>query len=469
MVLRWMANRSAMLESGQTLGNLHPPALWKQNLPRGGGFGLAWLMAGLALAASASAQTLRLGTLDLAVVGTASLSYDSNVDGLAELEEKPGYQRSDVYWMAGLAVNSQPVAMRPSTTLGLSASVAYQDYFVRNDLDSETYNLAVNFQTTHPRLTLGGMARAVYSVDSSEHEYVPGGATRDPLLTHQGTLFANWNYRILRLEAKTGFTRERHDYEEFWAGDKDESTFVASAFLDLFSWGSLYYTWERTITTLLLADQETDEVTETFGITGAVPLELLRRPKITYSLGVSREQKTTDDQTDDTDWEFVHTVTVQDEFQISKTVRLSATASWVNDVGPDEEEVTFQYSINLVQQLGPRAEHSLNFTQEPRPTFGSTTDTETTTYGYRLAIRDLVFQNLSFALGLTYQEDKPLEVEDAVTEETTTLTLGLNHTRQLTQKLDRILSYQYSWEDSNLQDSGVIITHLVTYGLSYRF
>jgi hypothetical protein len=430
---------------------------------------MAWVVAGLALAGSSSAQTLRLGLFDLAVVGNASLSYDSNVDGLAELEEKPGFQRSDVYWMAGLSVNSQPVAVRPATTLGLSASIAYQDYFVRNDLDTETYNLTANFQTAHPRLALGGMASAIYSVDSSEHEYVPGGAVRDPVLTHLGNVFANWNYRILRLEANTGFTRERHDYEEFWAGDQDETKTVASAFLDVFSWGSLFYTWERTVTTLLLSEQKTDEVTETLGITGAIPVELLRRPKITYSLGVSREQTTTDDDTDDTDWEFVHTVTVQDEFEISKTVRLSASASWVNDVGPEEEEVSFQYSLNLVQQLGPRAQHSLLFTQEPRPTFGSTSDTETTSYGYRLTIQDLVFYNLSFALGLTYQEDTPLEVEDAVTETTTTLTLGLNHTRQLTRKLDRVLSYQYSWEDSNLQDTGVIIIHLVTYGLSYRF
>jgi hypothetical protein len=333
---------------------------------------------------------------------------------------------SDVYWMAGLSVNSQPVAVRPATTLGLSASIAYQDYFVRNDLDTATYNLTANFQTAHPRLALGGMASAIYSVDSSEHEYVPGGAVRDPVLTHLGNVFANWNYRILRLEANTGFTRERHDYEEFWAGDKDETTTVASAFLDVFSWGSLFYTWERTVTTLLLSEQKTDEVTETLGITGAIPVEVLRRPKITYSLGVSREQTTTDDDTDDTDWEFVHTVTVQDEFEISKTVRLSASASWVNDVGPEEEEVSFQYSLNLVQQLGPRAQHSLLFTQEPRPTFGSTSDTETTSYGYRLTIQDLVFYNLSFALGLTYQEDTPLEVEDAVTETTTTLTLGLN-------------------------------------------
>ena len=37
-----------------------------------------------------------------------------------------------------------------------------------------------------------------------------------------------------------------------------------------------------------------------------------------------------------------------------------------------EDEVEFTYNLQLVQQIGARAEHALSFTQEPKPTFGST-------------------------------------------------------------------------------------------------
>lgn len=465
-----------------------------------GGLILGWVGTGPALG-----QTFRLGPFNMNMIGNVDLAYDSNVDDIAEEEEsKPGYARSDFYWMPRLTISSEQVPMRPSTTLNLSASVAYQYYFERLDLNTETYNLMANFQTTHPRLKLNGTASAVYDIESMEHEYVPGGSKRDPMLTHMANLAASWQYRRLRLESAASFTRERHDYEEYWEGDNDETVLSVGGYLEamaklslnaswqktvttfiledqttdeevlswganwnLFSWGGPYYTWENTRTVVRPSADETDDTEITFGISGSIPVEFLRRPKITYSIGYQYEEVTDPNGEVTRTWEPVHTITVADEYPITKTVLLTGNATWSDDV--DADEVEFTYNIQLSQQIGPRANHSLSFTQEPRPTFGSTSDTETTTYGYSLSIGDLVFYNLTFSCGATYEESTPLGVMDAKTEKTTNLTAGLSHTRPLTRKLDRTLSYVYTWEESNFDEMGPTIKHLVTYGLAYRF
>ena len=72
-------------------------------------------------------------------------------------------------------------------------------------------------------------------------------------------------------------------------------------------------------------------------------------------------------------------------------------------------------------------------------------------------------------LGVTYEEETPLGEVNALTEKTTSYNWGLNHTRKISRQLDRILSYQYSWEKSDLDKTGATIRHLVIYGFSYTF
>ena len=170
-----------------------------------------------------------------------------------------------------------------------------------------------------------------------------------------------------------------------------------------------------------------------------------------------------------------------DEFQLSKSLHLSLSATWQetwedNEVtfnfpgnnASDETDVTFQYDIILAHQISSRVKHALTFTQEPQDTFGSNADTKTTTYGYSLNISEIMFNGLTMIFDATYEESTPLEGL-RLTEETTTLTTGLTHTRALSRRLDRVLSYTYTWEDSNFQDGKPKEKHLVIYGLSYRF
>lgn len=425
--------------------------------------GIAWL----GLASTGSGQTFRLGPFEFTPSIGLELGYDSNVDDLYPDEEIPGYQPGDFYWMPSFSLRSQSTPMRPRTAVDLEGRIAYQDYFVRNDLDTELYGVNVGFQTIHPRLTLSGEAGTEYSVESEIDAYVPGGASRDPMKTDMAGLSLQWNYRKLRFEASSTYTIERHDYELYQFDDNDELTLDWAVYLDVWSWGSLFYSSERTYTTYVQPepDREENENDRKFGLEGAIPVGLLKHPKITYQLGI----ESVDDNTDDTEgltWEPMHTITVSDEFQLSRTVNLSASAKWENDVA--EDDIGFTYDVKLEQQVGARAKHSLYWIREPGSQMGSTADTDTTTYGYDFSIHDLVFYNLTLSGLAEYKEETPLP-QNAPTEETTTLQAGLQHTRQLSRRLSRNMGYQYTYETSNFHDEGPKEQHLATYALILDF
>ena len=493
-----------MSELSQTNGREYSPAEWRSKLPLGGVIYLALFVGFFLWVQEAFSQTFRVGPFDMLLRGSALVAYDSNVDDAYPEEEKLHLRKDDFYWMPGLTLSSQSAPMRPSTKVNVGAGLAYQDYFVRSDLDTALYNANLNFQTTHPRLTLEGTAGVDYSVDGVEDEYIPGGVSRDPVLTQNANLLANWNYRKMRLESSANFSSERHDYEEYKDGDQDETVLMVGAYLDdvsrlslfgtlqntdtlfilrdeeedetelnlgadlrLFSWGGLYYTWTRTETVYSPSGEEKDDTENEFGISGAIPVDLLAHPKITYSLGIEYKEETAIDGTVTKTWGPVHTISVSDELQLTKTVLLAGSAEWKDDL--DEDEVTFIYNISLSQQIGPRAQHSLTFTQEPQSTFGSTADTQTTTYGYNFSVKDLIFYNLSMNAGASYEESTPLGDGGGETEKTPMLTFGLEHNRQLSRKLSRVIAYTYTYEDSNFHKYGPNQKYLITYGLNYDF
>lgn len=460
-----------MRKESPTNGNeLSPTPGWLPVLGRAGvGFGLLlWALVVMAAAPAGWAQTLRLGPFDLLATGTLELGYDSNVDDVYPEEEDPDLQTGDFYWMPGVEIRSEGVSMRPSTTVDLSLALDYQDYFERSDLDTELYNAILNFQTVHPRLSLGGTASTEYSVESSKDQYIPGGVSRDPMKTDMGTVFFDWHYRKFRIETHADYTRERHDKEEYKAGDNDETVLFAGAYFDIYSWGSLFYSVEQTLTTYIQPDpdREEEDITKNFGFDGAIPLSWLEHPHITYSIGVKSEDSTTDPEKDAT-WEPSHTIRAEDELQLTKSTTLSGYVQWENQVYDDD--IGFTYNLRLEQLVGSRAQHALYFEQEPESTLGSTTETETTTYGYDFGVKDLIFYNLFLNFNAIYEESTPLGVGERVTEETTTLTLNIGHTRQLSRKLSRLITYEYTWEDSNFHNDGAKQRHLVTYGFSYDF
>ena len=135
----------------------------------------------------------------------------------------------------------------------------------------------------------------------------------------------------------------------------------------------------------------------------------------------------------------------------------------------DEDEISFVYNVSLEHRLAPTDKHALTLTREPEPMFGSTSDTDTTTYGYDFSWGDFIFQNLKMTFNATYEESTPLEEKAPETEKTINYTFGLNHTRPLSRKLNRIVSYTYTSEDSNFHDFGPNEKHLAIYGFTYDF
>ncbi len=449
---------------------MQPPVGWKRRLPPGGGFRWAWIgaLVWLALGQSGFAQTFRLGLFDFFLTGTADLGYESNVDGAYPEDEDPLYEKGDFYWMPGLTLQSSSVGMRPSTTLKLAGAYEYQDYFKRNDEDTELYDFNADFKTVHPRLTLGGNGRTAYEIKSEQDTYRPGGSKRDPMQTQEASVFANWNYRKFRIETHADYSRERHDKEEYKPDDEDETTVFAGAYLDLFTWGSVYYSWEQKVTTLVETNEETDEVTKNFGLDGSVPLSWLAHPKITFQLGFESEEVDTEGEEDeDPTWEPTFTITAEDEFQLTKSLYLAGAATWESK--EDEDEVTFEYNAQLTHQLSRQVRHSVSFTREPQDTFGSNADTETTTYGYAFDAKDLIIYGLGFTFSAEYELETPLGEEDAETEKTTTFDVSLSHSRQLSKRLARRITYTYSWENSNFHDEGALEEHEVIYGFTYDF
>ena len=71
--------------------------------------------------------------------------------------------------------------------------------------------------------------------------------------------------------------------------------------------------------------------------------------------------------------------------------------------------------------------------------------------------------------GANYEESTTLGNVDSQTEKTTTVDFGLSHSRQLSRRLSRVISYVYTWENSNLHEDGPNVKHLLTYGFTYAF
>ena len=80
-----------------------------------------------------------------------------------------------------------------------------------------------------------------------------------------------------------------------------------------------------------------------------------------------------------------------------------------------------------------------------------------------------MFDNLRLSFLANYEENTPLADEDPETEKTTGYTFRLAHMRQLTRKLSRTLSYEYTRENSNFHENGAKEKHLVIYAFTYDF
>lgn len=426
---------------------------------------IAWMAAVLlCLGGAAWGQKpteFKLGGFVFTLAPSVTLAYDSNVDDAYPEEEVPGYRKDDFYWQPGVTLNAQPVRLNPATTLTLGGTLTYLDYFKRNDLDTETYNGNVAFTSDSQFITLTGAGTVDYSIDGNQDAYRPGGVSRDPTLTETLMGGVEWHWQKWRANWNGTFTRERHDKEEYKEGNNDEYDWVAGIYLDFLSWATLFYTyeWDKTIN-LVPEEVETIEKKDTFGLT----LTYSRHPQITYTLGLERTQNEPKAE-DEKGWEPTHTISVADSFDLTKYTHFTGSATWEDTV--EDDEVSFTYTLALAQELTERISHNISWTQEPESTFGSNSDTESTTLAYTLSMSDFLLKGVGASGGVTYEKETPLEDKDAVSEYTTTINFSLSHSRVLSRRLSRTLSYTYTWENSNFHTEGANEKHLVMYVLNY--
>ena len=238
--------------------------------------------------------------------------------------------------------------------------------------------------------------------------------------------------------------------------------------LKLLSWIGLYASYEWDQTKQIVAD--TSEVTETIevGFDGNLTLHLwFLDPNISYSLGQKGEYKDNDGKGGTWERSNSGTISISDSWQLTKTLTLSAGATWDNDV--EEDEVGTTFNVTLQHQVSAYVNQSASASLEPRDTFGSNSDTETYTYSYNLGVHDLLIPHLAMSFNASYEISTPLGDPNARSEDTTTFGFNAGHSRALSRRLTRNLAYAYTWENSNFHEDGANIKHLVTYGFAYRF
>ena len=423
------------------------------------------VLAGFCAGGPAFAQ-LRLGEWLLVPTVGVDLAYDSNVDDSYPEEESETLRKDDFYWMPTISLGIQPKHLRPNTTLGLSGTASYMDYFRRDDSDTLTYDAQFNFQASSPRLQLGGNAGANYSIENSESSYRPGGVDRDPSGTYTAGLNFSWNFYRFRVTGNGTYTVERHKYEKYKDGDNDELDATIATFFDLTSWLALTASYEWDQKKQIQSDEITTETTLDLGVSGNVHPKFMRSlPIVTYFVGASSKDTKEDDE--GPTWEPKITLSASDQWRLSRDLTLAASLDWTNDENEDEVSTTFNVTLNhtINAYLSQMASASL----EPRKTFGSNSDTETITYTYAFNVKDLLIPHLHMGFTAEYKMDTPLGDTDAWTEHTTTLTYTAGHSRPISRRLSRNLDYTYTWENSNFHDDGAKMKHLVVYGFSYRF
>ncbi|MFH0909796.1 MAG: hypothetical protein V1929_13635 [bacterium] len=415
----------------------------------------------------ADAQFLRLGPFDFAAQSKLEGIYTTNVEG--ERPSEADEEMEDYYVLAGLDLSSQ-ADMAPSTSLRIDTGISIERHFVRTDLDDSSSPFArgrINSVSEFGRYTLTGEIgydrKYGEEEDEGEKTYVPGGRPlRDVTDTFTYGAGLKWERTPFLVSYDYGFTSERHQDEAFQDGDQDETTLDFMASWRFRQNMSLSYENGKTKTELLNNPEANRGYKTTETIALDAMLTLIKRPQVTYSLGLEKEDTDEEKGT----WEPIHTLSATDEWDLSPTLRLSANARYTYEPKPEVDDIAFTYGAFLDHEISPSARESLNFTREPVSTFGATTDTDSTTYGYRFTKNDLFIYNLGFALDISYEISNPLG--EGETEKTWNYRASLAYSRALSRKLSRELKYGYSVEDSNLEDE-LLEEHRVTLSYVYTF
>jgi len=423
---------------------------------------LAALLVLLTGSPAAHAQFLRVGPFDFTSKVYTEAVYTTNVEG--ERESEAEQEREDYYLVLGVDLISQ-ADITPRTSLDLDTGIAMEKHFVRSDLDNSEEpfgRVRLKSNTEIGRLRFMTFAAWERKSESADDVVLTGGRskkTRNPSTTIDYGAEVRWDREPIRLGAGYEHTRERYEKEEFQDGDKDETTVDFDIAWIITPTLSLGYKLERTRTEDVNdpADDAPWKTTETISLDWR--LAILERPTLTYTLGVEKED--TDEEKGE--WEPTHTLTIMDRWDLTKALELQADASYSYEDKPEEDDIAFTYGVILSHEISRTADQQLSATREPRATFGSTAESDTTELTYNFVKRDLFIYNLEFRFMAGYETTK---TPGQPTENVLSYETGLEHSSLVTRRLSRSLRYLYTYEDSNLEDE-ILDEHRVE--LRYEF
>jgi hypothetical protein len=427
----------------------------------------------LALTAGAQSpiEQLTIGPLKLQKSVFADLTATTNVDGISEeTARESGVDREDVYLTYGFRFGISG-RIYPDIDLNFSTNLSKERHFIRTDLndDGEIPFLGdanFDFNRSRGHLRYGISLQHNASTEQEKQKVFVPAARREQSVreVEQVTTFGTtlgWTYQRLTLNSSYSNSRTRFN-EEFADGDDNEQNVALSANYQLnriFS-VSASHTLENTEQVGQPGSPETGwEETSTVQLNA----NLLQRPSLTYSVGAEREV----DGERKGEWDPTHTFNLSDFRNIGSNVRLSANATYSMEENPEAEDISFVYNVNVTHTMPHGISQSLNLVREPVDTFGSTTDSDQTTYAYNLNKNQLFILNLSAGLSFTREETKPKFSDGSegpveITEDFI-FNLSWNGGKRPARWLTLRRDYQYIFTDSS--DEGTFDEHRLTLGV----
>lgn len=417
----------------------------------------------LTVSGSALAQSLKIGRFDFTTSASVKLIYTTNVDGAPDGPVEK--EREDYFLEFELRADSAQT-FNPNSTLNMGFGLRTERHFVRDDLDTlnEPFgDIRLRHDGSFGRYNTYLEVGYSRTEETRESAFVPGGRKkRDPnnIFSYGGGV--DWSYQRLTLSGSYLAEQERHDDPEFQDGDEDREDVLFDARWDINQRFALIYEYTLEKTDSLQDDTDYVDWQETQFV--GFEATLIEDPAFLYTFGMEKAQQEEDTGT----WEPVHEFAFEKVYDFTDTVTLGIDLNYV--IREEQENLTRAQqreqvsTITLDHFLDRYASQQLAWRRQPRDTFGTNSDTDTTEYSYRFDKSELLVRDLSLSAGYTYTIDRPTDAEDQRTH-AYTLTLSLD--RQLTRKLSRTLAYTYDYEKNNLTPPTE--EHRVELGLTYVF
>ena len=438
------------------------------------GFGVCCALA-VVFSWSASAQAplenLVIGPLRLNKSVFVDLTGSTNVDGISKKAAKEqGVDREDVYMTYGFRFGISGTVY-PDIDLNFNTDLSRERHFVRTDLNDDgeipflgNASFLFNRSRGHLRYGIGLTHRATTERDKQE-VFVPEArrqtAVREIEQVSDARLNLGWTRGKFSLDGDYQYSMTRFN-KEFADGDQNEQTlgFSAQQQLNQIFSLSLTHTLNKTEEVGLANPVDTGWEKTTSAL---VNMKLLRRPSLTYSVGFEKE----DSAGSTGQWDQIHNVNLSDTRSIGSNIHLQGSGTYSYETQPEADDITFVYTFSASHQMPHGFSQTLTLTREPVSTFGSTTDSDQTTYSYSLNKSQLFLINMSASLSAQREITKPKtsqgESEPEETLDEYIFNLNWTGGKQLGRWLSLKRDYQYIYTDSS--DEGQYDEHRVTLGL----